>query len=170
MTIICFLNNKTNTNIFNYNISEIYDLSKKNLYKIPKIIIFEYEIGEYINSKYKIIKTVNKIIKPFCINISEELINKYNINNKEHTDIKDILTEFFNDIKDVNLIITYNCQESINFIIAECLRYNIYVNINKYKYLDLIDYYKLYNKTISKQDNITDMITDFFSIYNYSNS
>ena len=170
MTKICFIHNIINNTFIDEIYNEDYNVCKKNLFKYPKIIQFNYEIGNYIDEKYNTINLIQKIITPRCLNISQDLNNKYDIQNKydnnETIDITKILDKFIKDIYNVNIIICEDCQKTFNYIFAECLRYNIYINISNITFIDCNDFYnKIHNENIEIND-INMLKQLFFKTYN----
>ena len=157
MTKICFIYTETtglhNTNEF---------VSKKNLYNFARMVTINYNIGIFDNNEYNEEINIRKIIKPRCLIIPESTVKFHNITQeiaeKEGQDIENVLYQFKNDIKDVEVIVSHNIDFHLKTIQAELVRYNIAIDFNKYTIIDTISYNHSYQYPKLKE------LCEFFKI------
>ena len=138
--IICFIYTETNgLHKTNSNVS------KKNIYAFAKLVALNYMIGLRENNKFKQIKKVRKIIKPKCINFSQEAINYHGISRKKAEqkgeDIIDVMNTFKQDLSNVQVIISHNLPFHIRTLQVECFKTCTYINFNDYILIDTINFY-----------------------------
>ena len=158
------------------------DVCKKNLFEFARLVSLNYEIGYRENNKFICTKKVRSIIKPRCMNISEESIKIHNINMekayKEGIEIELALDNFLKDLSDVSIIISHNIEFHLKTIIAEFVRYNKPFNFNNFILIDTINFYhnfsypklkNLFESLIKKNKEISniEMIKQcFLKLYN----
>ena len=63
---------------------------------------------------------------------------------KKGIDPEIIITNFINDIKNVDIIVGHNVDFHLKTILAEAVRYNININISKYIIIDTISFFHDY--------------------------
>ena len=156
---ICFLYTETNglhqTNQF---------VSKKNLFEFARLVVLNYEIGYRENNKFVSTKKVRSIIKPRCMNISDESIKIHGITmeqaNLEGNEIETVLDTFSKDLSDVSIIISHNVEFHLKTIMGEFVRYNKPFTFTNFIVIDTISFYHtmsfpklniLYDKIITKK-------------------
>jgi hypothetical protein len=142
---ICFLYTDTNGL---HNTSDI--VSKKNLYNFGRLIALHYSIGTYdINSDTNISQynesiRVNTIIKPDTINFDKEALRIHNITYeyavKNGISNRDVIQQFKNDIKDVDIIISHSLPFYLKSIQVECFRTATIIDFTKYTLIDVMTF------------------------------
>ena len=100
-------------------------INPDTLHKWPHIVQFSYII--YNVTSTKMIKTSDNIIKiPNDIIISDFCTNLHGLTtdkcNSHGTNIKDVLSEFFKDMKTVDKIVGHNVSFDLNMVKVELLR------------------------------------------------
>ena len=174
---LCFVYTETNgLHTTNENVT------KKNIYCFARLVTLNYEIGIFQNNKFIVEKTVRKIIKPRCMVIHEETIKYHGITQEfattNGTDPEEVLIAFKNDIKTVHYIISHNVDFHFKTIIAESVRYNILLDLNKYIVIDTINFFhsfgyiklkdlalQLHIKNIEESNNLELIKNVFFKLY-----
>ncbi len=140
---ICFL--YTDTNGLH---QTKYDACKKKLYLFSRLVKLNYDIGYFENKEYKSEKREEIISKPRCMVIPDNISKINGITQskaeKKGIDPEIIITNFINDIKNVNIIVGHNIDFHLKTILAEAVRYNIFVDISKYIIIDTINFYHDY--------------------------
>jgi hypothetical protein len=124
------------------------DVTKKELFNFARLVVLNYEIG-YVQDKHFIQeKKVRMIVKPRNMVIPKDteqfhgITQEYAIENG--TDPMEIINIFKSDIKKVNVIVSHNIDFHLKTILAEAVRYNIFVDISKYIIIDTINFYHDY--------------------------
>jgi DNA polymerase III epsilon subunit-like protein len=121
------------------------DVIKKNLYCFARLVVLNYEIGYKENNKFVSTKKVRIIIKPRCMNISNESTEIHGITmeiaNNEGVEIEKVLEQFTKDLRDVSVIISHNVDFHLKTIIAEFVRYNIPFTFNNFIVIDTIGFF-----------------------------
>lgn len=121
------------------------DVIKKNLYCFARLVVLNYEIGYKENNKFVSTKKVRIIIKPRCMNISNESTEIHGITmemaNNEGVEIEKVLEQFTKDLRDVSVIISHNVDFHLKTIIAEFVRYNIPFTFNNFIIIDTIGFF-----------------------------
>jgi len=121
------------------------DVSKKNLYCFARLVVLNYEIGYRENNKFISTKKVRTIIKPRCMNITEDSIKIHNITMdkaiNEGSCIENTLDIFLKDIADVTVIVSHNIEFHLKTIISEFVRYNKYCNFSNFIIIDTISFF-----------------------------
>jgi DNA polymerase III epsilon subunit-like protein len=121
-------------------------ISQDTLNKWPHIVQFSYIIFDI--NKNDIIETKDFIIKiPENINISSESTAIHGITNEmteKGININEVLKEFFDNLRNVDLLVGHNIEFDINMLYIELLRIIYYQeNISSYKFdLHLLTNYK----------------------------
>jgi DNA polymerase III epsilon subunit-like protein len=140
---ICFLNTETN----GLHQTKM-DVCKKKLYLFARLVQINYEIGYIDNNEYKSEKKVSTICKPRCMNITDEIskINGISLSKaeKKGTNPEIVITNFLNDIKNVDIIVGHSIDFHLKTVLGEAVRYNIFVDISKYLVIDTISFYHDY--------------------------
>jgi DNA polymerase III epsilon subunit-like protein len=121
------------------------DVVKKNLYSIARLVVLNYEIGYRENNKFISTKKVRSLIKPRCMNISEESFKIHGITmeeaEKEGLEIESVLKTFYKDLADVSIIISHNIEFHMKTLIGESVRYNIIFTFKNFIIIDTISFY-----------------------------
>ena len=124
------------------------NVSTKNLYNYARLIAVHYSIGSYINMKYVEEKNVSVILKPDTINFDIKYIIKHNITmeiaNEKGIDNITAIQQLKEDIKNVDIIISYDINHNIKALQVECFRTAITIDFSKYVLIDT----KLFNNSI----------------------
>ena len=124
------------------------NVSTKNLYNYARLIAVHYSIGSYINMKYVEEKNVSVILKPDTINFDIKYIIKHNITmeiaNEKGIDNISAIQQLKEDIKNVDIIISYDINHNIKALQVECFRTAITIDFSKYVLIDT----KLFNNSI----------------------
>lgn len=159
------------------------DVSKKTLYGFCRLVVLNYEIG-YLENNIFISTIKNRIIiKPRCMNITEETSKIHGITNEiandQGADIEETLITFLQNLKDVSIIISHNILFHLRTIQAECIRYNIQHNFKKNIIIDTSNFYHniqypklkdlyetIYNKKPKKKLNLELIKLCFLKLYN----
>jgi DNA polymerase-3 subunit alpha len=158
------------------------NVSKKNLYAFARLVVINYIIG-YRNQNKEFVTELNirKIIKPRCMNITN--IDFHGITNEiafnDGYEIEDVLNEFNDNIKDINIIISHNIDFHLKTLLSEYVRYNIKINITNKILIDTISFYHkmefpklpilystLFPKNKKKKNNLTQIKDCFLELYN----
>ena len=117
---ICFI--YTDTNGIH---DTIENVSTKNLYNYARVIAIHYSIGSY-DKVYIEEKKCKIILKPDTINFNLSYIVKHNITSeiaeKEGIENSIAIQQFKTDIKNVNIIISYDLSHHIRALQVECIR------------------------------------------------
>lgn len=123
-------------------------VTKKNLYLFARPVIISYIIGSVKDNLFTENKNIKLIIKPRCMYIEESTIQFHNITNEiaqnNGIDPEECINIFLNDLKKVDIIISHNINFHLKTIIAEAVKYNIFVNFNKFLIIDINDFYHNY--------------------------
>lgn len=138
--IICFLYTETNglhkTND---------DITKKNLFSFARLVVLNYEIGIVDNGEYIIEQNIKQIIKPRCMIIPEETIQYHGISQEKALvkgkDPEEVLNIFKTNLKNVDILVTHSADFHLKTILAESLKYNISIDLNKIIIVDTISFY-----------------------------
>jgi DNA polymerase III epsilon subunit-like protein len=155
------------------------DVIKKNLYCFARLVVLNYEIGYKENNKFVSTKKVRSIIKPRCMNISDESVKIHGITmeiaNNEGVEIEKVLDIFSKDLSDVSIVISHNVDFHLKTIMAEFVRYNIHFSFNNFIVIDTISFFHkmsypkldvlydiLFTKKSKKQITILDKIKNSF--------
>jgi DNA polymerase III epsilon subunit-like protein len=121
------------------------DVIKKNLYSIARLVVLNYEIGYRENNKFISTKKVRSIIKPRCMNISDESLKIHGITmehaEKEGLEIETVLSTFYKDLSDVSIIVSHNIEFHMKTLIGEFIRYNIVFTFKNFIIIDTISFY-----------------------------
>jgi DNA polymerase III epsilon subunit-like protein len=92
------------------------DVTKKNLFEFARLVSLNYEI---ISPQ----KKVNVIIKPRCMFIDENTIKIHGITNEiakeKGIEIEEVLKNFKEDLKGVDIIVTHNQSFHLKTIMGE---------------------------------------------------
>ena len=158
------------------------NVSKKNLYAFARLVVLNYIIGyRNQNKEFIIEQNIRKIIKPRCMYINNTDFHGItnDIANTNGIEIENVLNEFNNDIKDINIIISHNIDFHLKTLLAEYVRYNIKINITNKIIIDTISFYhkldfpklivlysELFPKNKKKKDNLTKIKECFLELYN----
>jgi len=140
------------------------DVTKKTLPFFARLVVLNYEIGYRENNKFVSTKKVRSIIKPRCMNISDESIKIHGITmeqaNLEGNEIETVLDTFSKDLSDVSIIISHNVEFHLKTIMGEFVRYNKPFTFTNFIVIDTISFYHtmsfpklniLYDKIITKK-------------------
>jgi DNA polymerase III epsilon subunit-like protein len=174
---ICFIHTDTN-GLHKYQ----GEVSKKKLYAFARLVVLNYDIGYIKDNKYYEEINENIIIKPNCMIINEDTIKFHGITNEiandKGTDINDVLDNFKNDLKNVNVIVGHNIDFHLKTLLSEYVRYNINIDLSKYLIIDTISFYhnfgflklkdlahKLLIKDINDKNNLELIRETFFKLY-----
>lgn len=175
MKRICFIYTET-TGLHN----TTKEVLKKNLYNYARLVVLNYEIGIVKNNNFISEIKIRQIIKPRCMYIPDDTLKFHGITNEianeKGIDPEIVMNEFNNNIKNVDIIITHGAQFHIDTILAESLKYNIIINIQKYVIIDTISFYHDYGYIklkdlalklkLSDDKEKCDLIQDvFFKLY-----
>lgn len=160
---ICFLYINTTNTLFDDNsvilnetldVNLSNDISKKKLYCFVRLIQLNYEIGYYDdNYKFITLKKNQKIVKPHCLAISNELLLHCNISennlltNSYSIDL--IINEFKDDLNSyaVEILIGHNMTFNLKTLLAETIRYNLLLDLSKYIIIDIMNFNHNYEHT-----------------------
>ena len=135
-----------------HHISMDVNVEKKKLYCYERLTSIDYELGHMENNEYKIDKKSKQIlVKPRCAHfkISNDLALEKGI------DPEKILIKLLNQLKKINIIICNGARFTLNSILAEAIRYNIQLDLNKIMIIDLNS-----NNQISNAKSIKDTFFD----------
>ena len=140
---ICFLSTATN----GLHQTKM-DVCKKKLYSFARLVQINYEIGYIENYEYISEKKVSTICKPRCMNITKDVskINGITLSKaeKKGIDPEIVVTNFINDIKNVDIIVGHSIDFHLKTVLAEIVRYNIFIDMSKYIIIDTISFYHSY--------------------------
>lgn len=132
---ICFI--YTDTNGIH---DTIENVSTKNLYNYARVIAIHYSIGSY-DKVYIEEKKCKIILKPDTINFNLSYIVKHNITSeiaeKEGIENSIAIQQFKTDIKNVNIIVSYDLSHHIRALQVECIRTANTIDFSKYILIDL---------------------------------
>jgi DNA polymerase III epsilon subunit-like protein len=121
------------------------NVSKKNLYSFARLVALNYEIGYNEHNKFVSTKKVRVIVKPRCMNISDDSIKIHGITMEqafnEGVEIETILDNFIKDLSDVSILISHNVEFHFKTIIAEFVRYNKPFSFTNFIIIDTISFY-----------------------------
>lgn len=146
-------------------------LTKKKLYSFARLVQLDYEIGIFKyspeitkNNKFKLLVKKSFIIKPRCLNIPNESVEKHGITNEiakeKGVEIETVLNNFVSDMFDVKVVITHDINFHLKTIMAEYLRYNISFSFVPFVIVDTKTFYhslenpklkELYNHLYKKE-------------------
>lgn len=113
------------------------EITKKDLFKLGRMLNLKYMVGDYKNYKFYETKSFSSSIK----HAWEDL------ESKPH----DIILDLKSHIKNVKIIIGYDINYHIKSIVSEAIRYNIYIDFVKYILIDLKTFNHTYDtKTIEE--------------------
>ena len=142
---VCFLYTETNgLHKSNENVL------KKKLYNYARLVVLNYEIGYIEDNNYIIEKEIRHIIKPNCMNISNDTVKFHGITNEiafnEGIDIEKVMTKLIKDLKNVDIIVSHNIDFHLKTIISEIIRYNLKIikDFNKFIIIDTSSFYHDY--------------------------
>lgn len=140
---ICFLYTETNGL---HKLDE--PVTKKNSFGFARIITINYIIGYQKDGKFKELKKVRNIFKPYCINYNENAVKFHGITmeiaNKKGISNKKILQEFKNDLKNVKIIVSHNLPFHLRTIQVELLKTCVHIDFNDFLLFDTINFYHNY--------------------------
>ena len=139
---------------------------KKNLYEYSNMVQLNYTISKYKDGICIDIKTYEE-------KITSRLL--YNSNNFIYN-IEDVLDKFIENIKDVDIIVSYDVINEFNTLLTEIIRHNCSVDLSNYYIISVNDFFKdntlfslneLYINTFKKESlsNINMLKELFFDIY-----
>ena len=173
---ICFVYTDTNGL---HNTDE--NVSTKNLYNFARLIALYYSIGTYENGVYTEIKRCSKIIKPDTINFNNVAIKIHNIT-MERAKTEGILntiviSDFKEDLKDVEVIVSHSLPFYLKSIQVECFRSAINIDFSKFILIDTLTFRHSYSfpklnvlvknlklNNISQLDNIIQVFIKLYDI------
>jgi DNA polymerase III epsilon subunit-like protein len=140
MPNICFIYTDTN----GLHKSSYDSVSSKNTYKFARLIAFHYLIGNYNNGKFTETFTKHIILKPKTINFDEVAMSFHKITmeeaNTKGIDNTKALNELKEDLKNVNILVSFSLPFHIKALQVECIRTAIEINFNKYTLIDMMSF------------------------------
>ena len=120
-------------------------VSKKNIFGFARLICLNYLIGYRKDNKFVKLKEVREILEPKCINFDKEAQKYHGISQekakKNGIDSKIIMNNFFEDLKNVKVIVSHNLPFHIRAIQTECYKTCTYINFSNYILIDTINFY-----------------------------
>ena len=145
-------------------------VNKKNLYLFSRPTSLHYITGFIKDNIFTEDKHIIDIIKPKSMCIDNA--------NDNGIDPDLCIANFIKNIKSIDIIIGHNINFHLKTIIAEAMKYNIFVNFANYLIIDIINFYHTFNlnlisdlaiklniKNIDHKTNI-ELIKDiFFKLY-----
>lgn len=118
--------------------------NKKNLFEFKRLVILNYIIGFYKNNKFVTEKKVKQIVKPRSMIIPEETIEYHGVTQQiaieKGVDPELVISDFYDDLKTVDILVSHNIDFHLRTIIAEAIRYNINMNLTKIVMIDTINF------------------------------
>ena len=140
---IAFINTETN----GLHKHQKFNVTIKNLYMWARLVKLQYHIGyrDEDTGKFILTKKVDKLVKPhhFLITESASKINGITTEKaeKKGEDIKDVLWQFKNDMKNVSIVVSHNLSFHLKVLQAEMLRWVIVVDFNNHILIDTIEFF-----------------------------
>lgn len=178
MPKICFIH--TDTNGLHKSTDNV---TTKTLYKFARIIALHYMVGNYSDGKFTELFRKDIILKPNTINFDLNACKIHKITQNEANlkglDNMNVMTTFEKDIRDINIIVSFNLQFHIKTIQVECFRTSISIDFNKKilvcmgsfghahtypKFVDLINKFKI-NTAQSLLDQYKDLYIVLYGEY-----
>lgn len=137
---ICFVYTET-TGLHQIN----ENVSKKKLFGYARMVTLNYEIGLIKDKEFIQEKVLRQIVKPRCMVIPEETIEYHGITqqiaNEKGVDPELVISQFKNELKTVDIIVSHNIDFHLRTILAEAVRYNINLDFNKFIIIDTINFF-----------------------------
>ena len=134
-TKICFLHTTINGT---HNTNE--DVSTKNLYNYARLVALHYTICNYENGELVEIKKSNTILKPKTINFTDNNGITMEEAIKDGIDNNVVISQFKNDLSDVNVIVSHDINKHLKAIQVECFRTAILIDFSKFTIIDTISF------------------------------
>ena len=119
-------------------------VSKKNMFKFARPICLNYIIGYKQGDEFVEIKSERKIFKPEYLPFPEESVEEHEISfskaEKKGIHGKDILEEFKNNIKNVQVLIGHDLPFHLKSLQIECIRHCIIPDFSNYILIDTMKF------------------------------
>tara|TARA_B100001248_G_C27399076_1_gene468379 strand:- start:6493 stop:7071 length:579 start_codon:yes stop_codon:yes gene_type:complete len=119
-------------------------VSKKNMFKFARPICLNYIIGYKQGDEFVEIKSERKIFKPEYLPFPEESVEEHEISfskaEKKGIHGKDILEEFKNNIKNVQVLIGHDLPFHLKSLQIECIRHCINPDFSNYILIDTMKF------------------------------
>lgn len=136
---ICFIYAETN------GVHKTVDIvSKKNMFKFARPICLNYIIGYKQGDEFVEIKNERKVFKPEYIPFPEESVDEHEITyekaEKKGISGSEILKEFKNDLKNVQVLIGHDISFHIKSLQVECIRHCINPDFSNYIIIDTMKF------------------------------
>lgn len=136
---LCFLYTET-TGLHQVN----ENVSKKKIFAFARIVTLNYEIGYVKDKEFIQEKKVRLIAKPRSMFIPKETEEYHGITQemaiKQGVDPEQIINQFKDDLKNVDIIVSHNVDFHLRTIFAEAVRYNINLDLTKFVIIDTISF------------------------------
>ena len=113
---------------------------KNKTCKYGRPIILEYYIGNYDNDNHKIKKEVirQSLFNTDMLFLSNDILEELkDYDELESQASKDIMEQFENDIKDVEVIISYDLEKQIKALQVECFKNCISITFKNFILIDI---------------------------------
>lgn len=172
-TKICFIHTTTNSN---HDTED--NVSTKNLYQYGRLISFDYSIGLHDENYTEMIKK-SFIMTPSAIQFDN---NYHNITRdkaeKEGVVNTIALTQFKEDMKSVDIIISHNISFHLKAMQVECFRATVTIDFSKYTLVDTMSFNPKYTipllpllikklkLKIKSKETLEQIKAVFFNLYN----
>jgi DNA polymerase III epsilon subunit-like protein len=121
------------------------NVSKKKLFGYARMVTLNYSIGLIKDKEFIQEKTVRQIIKPRCMIIPPETIEFHGITQeiaiKNGLDPEIAISQFKEELKTVNIMVSHNVDFHLRTILAEAVRYNISIDFSKFIIIDTISFF-----------------------------
>ena len=119
-------------------------VSKKNMFKFARPICLNYIIGYKQGDEFVEIKSERKIFKPEYLPFPEESVEEHEISfykaEKKGIHGKDILEEFKNNIKNVQVLIGHDLPFHLKSLQIECIRHCINPDFSNFILIDTMKF------------------------------
>lgn len=119
-------------------------VSKKNMFKFARPICLNYIIGYKQGDEFVEIKSERKIFKPEYLPFPEESVKEHEISfskaEKKGIHGKDILEEFKNNIKNVQVLIGHDLPFHLKSLQIECIRHCINPDFSNFILIDTMKF------------------------------
>lgn len=119
-------------------------VSKKNMFKFARPICLNYIIGYKQGDEFVEIKSERKIFKPEYLPFPKESVEEHEISfskaEKKGINGKDILEEFKNNIKNVQVLIGHDLPFHLKSLQIECIRHCINPDFSNFILIDTMKF------------------------------